>query len=284
MFADDIKIYRQITSFRDALSLQNDLDKLCSWAKKWLLRFNITKCKHLKYGTIASPYEYYMNYERSNSKLSIVSSEKDLGVWITSKFNFTMHCDKASAKAMQSLGLIKRTFTHSTKESFLILYKSYIRPQLEYCVSIWNSYLARNIDKLERIQQRATKLVPELAQLRYEVRLHHLNLFSLYCRRQRGDLIEVYKLINHLNIISPDPFFAFVNSATRGHDYKIFKQHCRTTSRLNFFTNRIVNQWNALPQYVTASTSLNMFKNKLDQYWNEIGYGQIKRPLAYKLI
>ena len=153
-----------------------------------------------------------MNNERSNSKLSVVSSEKDLGVWITSKFNFTMYCDKASAKAMQSLGLIKRTFTHLTKESFLILYKSYIRPQLEYCVSIWNPYLARNIDKLERIQQRATKLVPELAQLPYEVRLHHL---KLYCQTQRGDLIEAYKLINHLNIISPDPFFTFVNSATR---------------------------------------------------------------------
>ena len=99
---------------------------------------------------------------------------------------------------MQSLGLIKRTFTHLTMESFLILYKTYIRPHLEYCVSIWNPYLARNIDKFERIQQRATKLVPELAQLPYEARLQHLNLYSLYCRRQRGDLIEVYKLINHL--------------------------------------------------------------------------------------
>ena len=74
MFADDIKIYRQITSFRDALSFQNDLHKLCGWAKEWLLRFNIAKCKHLKYGTNASPYEYYMNDERSNSKLSVVSS------------------------------------------------------------------------------------------------------------------------------------------------------------------------------------------------------------------
>ena len=281
MFADDIKIYRQITSFRDALSFQNDLDKLCGWAKEWLLRFNIAKCKHLKYGTNASPYAYYMNDERSNSKLSVISSEKDLGVWITPKPDFTMQCDKASARAMQSLGLIKRTFTHLTMESFLILYKTYICPHLEYCVSIWNPYLARNIDKLEQIQQRATKLVPELAQLPYEARLQHLNLYSLYCRRQRGDLTEVYKLINHLNKISPDPFFTFVNSATRGHDYRIFKQHCRTTPRLNFFTNRIVNQWNSLPQYVTASASLNTFKCNLDQFWNEIGYGRIKRPLAY---
>ncbi|XP_065896425.1 uncharacterized protein [Dysidea avara] len=185
MFADNIKIYKQITSFGDALSLQNDLDKLCDWAKEWLLHFNVVKCKHLKYGNNASPYEYYMNDEGTNTKLGIVSSEKDLGVWITSKPNFALQCDKASAKAMQSLGLIKRTFTHLTKESFLILYKTYVRPHLEYCVSIWNPFLAQNIDKLERIQQRATKLVPELAQLPYETRLQHLDLLSLFCRRQR---------------------------------------------------------------------------------------------------
>ena len=81
-----------------------------------------------------SPYEYYMNDDGSDSKLSIVPSEKDLGVWITSKPDFSLQCDKASAKAMQSLGLIKRTFTNLTKESFLILYKTYVRPHLEYCV------------------------------------------------------------------------------------------------------------------------------------------------------
>ena len=52
MYADDIKIYTQVTSFSDALPFQNDLDKLCGWATKWLLRFNIAKCKHLKYGTM----------------------------------------------------------------------------------------------------------------------------------------------------------------------------------------------------------------------------------------
>ena len=136
MFADDIKIYMQITSFSDALSFQNDLDKLCGLAREWLLQFNIAKCKHLKYGSNASPYEYYMNEEGYNSKLNIVSSEKDLGVWITSKSYFTLQCEKASAKAMQSFSLIKRTFTNLTKESFQILYKIYIRPHLEYCVSI----------------------------------------------------------------------------------------------------------------------------------------------------
>ena len=107
---------------------------------------------------------------------------------------------------MQSLGLIKRTFINLTKESFLILCKTYVCPHLEYCVSIWNSYLAKSIDKSEQIQQRATKLVPEIAHLPYEARLQHLNLHSLYCWRQRGDLIEVYKLVSHLIQVSPDPF------------------------------------------------------------------------------
>ena len=69
-------------------------------------------CKHLKYGTNTSPYVYYINDDGSNSKLSVVPSEKDLGVWITSKPDFSLQCDRASAKAMQSLGLRKRTFTN----------------------------------------------------------------------------------------------------------------------------------------------------------------------------
>jgi len=198
-----------ILSFREALILQNDLDKLCDWAKEWLIRYNISKCKHLKYDTTTLPYEYHMNDGGYYVKLDVVSSEKDLGVWITSKPNFTLHGDKISTKAMQPLGLIKGTFTHLTKESFLMLYKTYIRPHLEYCVPIWNPYLAKNIDKLDRVQQKTTKLVPGLTHLPYEERLKHLDLYSLYCHRQRGDLIEVYKLINHLSRVSPDPFFPF---------------------------------------------------------------------------
>jgi len=74
-----------------------------------------------------------------------------------------------------------------------MLYKTYIHPHLEYCVPIWNPYLAKNIDKLERVQQRTTKLVPGLIHLPYEERLKHLDLYSIYCHRQKGDLIEVYK-------------------------------------------------------------------------------------------
>ena len=73
MFADDIKIYTTITSCNcmEALTLQSDLDKLCNWVKEWLLCFNISKCKHLKYGTITSPYEYSVDDDGSRSKLDM---------------------------------------------------------------------------------------------------------------------------------------------------------------------------------------------------------------------
>ena len=94
-----------------------------------------------------------------------------------------------------------------------------IRPHLEYCVSIWNPYLAKSTDKLEQIQQRATKLVPEIAHLPYEARLQHLNLYSLYCWTQRGDLIRSIQVGQTSNSSFTRPIFTLVNSVFRGHNY-----------------------------------------------------------------
>ena len=135
-----------------------------------------------------------------------------------------------------------------------------------------------SIDKLEQINYRDTKLVPHLP---YKARLQHLNLHSLYCWRQRGDLIEVLQVGQPSNLSFTRTVFILVNSVIRGHNYRISKQHCKINPRLKFFTKRIINQWNSLSCYVITSDSLNKFKNNLDKYWSEIGYGQTKRPLAY---
>ena len=103
---------------------------------------------------------------------------------------------------------------------------------------------------------------------------------------ERRSDIEVCKLVNHLVQVSPDLFSCLKSlltlySVTRGHNYRIFKQHCKINLRLKFFNNWIISQWNSLPCYVITSDSLNKFKNNLDKYWKKIGYGQTKRPLAY---
>ena len=85
---------------------------------------------------------------------------------------------------------------HLDKEMFLTLYKSLIRPQLEYANQVWSPRLSKHVTMLENVQRRATQLVPELKELNYEERLRTLKLPTLAYRRLRGDLIEVYKIMS----------------------------------------------------------------------------------------
>ena len=138
-----------------------------------------------------------------STTLDLITEEKDLGAWCTSDLKLSLHCCKAAVKASQALGLIRRTFKINSAEMFLFLYKMYVRPHLEYCVQSWSPYLARDIDILEKVQRRATKHVYGLNSLPYEGRLEKLQLYSSFCRRQRGDMIETYKILHNYYNIEP---------------------------------------------------------------------------------
>ena len=80
------------------------------------------------------------------------------------------------------------------KNTIVRLYKSLVRPKLEYCIQAWNPSLIKDIELLEQVQHRATKLIPEIAHMPYHDRLKYLNLTTLELRRHRGDLIETFRL------------------------------------------------------------------------------------------
>ena len=142
--------------------------------------------------------------------------------------------------------------------------------------------MAKDIDTLERVQHCATKLVKSLSALSYEDRLVSLQLQSLYCRRQRGDLIEAFKILNDFtNVQMGTAFTLNTIQFTRGHPFKLVKSRCNLELRRHFFTNRVVTQWNSLPSYIVCVPTVNSFKSKLDNYWNLIRYGQNQRPMAY---
>ena len=99
----------------------------------------------------------------------------------------------AAAKGNQILGLIRRNIVYKEKELIIPLYKTIVRPHLEYCIQAWRPYRKKDIDMLERVQRRATKMIPKLRNISYEMRLKECGLTTLETRRLRGDQIEVFK-------------------------------------------------------------------------------------------
>ena len=147
------------------------------------------------------------------------------------------------------------------------LYKALVRPKLEYCVQAWRPYLKKNIDNIEKVQHRATKMIKECKHLNYEDRLIQTGLITLDERRTRGDLIEVFKMIKGLNKAEYRCFFTISqNSRTRGHRFKFVKNRSKLDVRKHFFSQRVVNDWNTSSEIVVETESVNCFKNNFDKY------------------
>ena len=145
---------------------------------------------------------------------------------------------------------------------------------LEYCSLAWNPHYSKDKAMLDRVQHRFTRLFPELRVMTYEARLKALKLWSLEERRNRADLIKVYKLMHGFTDIQESIYFQIAtDSCTRGHINKLVKSHCRTDARMCFFSLRVINCWNSLSQEIVNAPSVNAFKRHLkSQRQKKMGY------------
>ena len=263
VFADDTKIYEDA---KKGKSIQEDLYSMQKWTETWNLYFNVAKCKVMHIGKKNPMNSYYMKIEENNKKLDTCEAEKDLGITFDANLNFDNHISNITKKANQMLGIIKRTFTFMDKQTFLLLYKALVRSHLEYGNVIWNPYLKRQSIQIERIQRRATKLVPECKEMSYKQRLRYLKLHSLKGRRIRGDMIQVYKICHGIDDISAHkllPFATYRN--TRNQGLKLRHRFSHKDIRKFTFSNRVVDHWNALPIEIKEAPSVNAFKNRIDR-------------------
>ena len=96
------------------------------------------------------------------------------------------------------------------------MYTSFIRPHLEYCVPVWNPYLKGDISELEGVQRRVTKVPISTRGLDYEARLKCFGLTSLVTRRNRGDLIELFKITDEIDVVDWDFKLSYVRGQSRG--------------------------------------------------------------------
>ena len=204
----------------------------------------------------------------NNTVLTDTKEEKDLGVFVTPDWKSSTHVAKVAAKANAAVGTIKKTFTYMDCDIFKAIYPGLIRSHMEYAVQSWSPHYIRDIDKLEKVQRRATKIVPFLHDKPYEERLRILNLPTLAERRLRGDMIEVFKIMKGFENVDRTQFFKLVNEVTpydtRGHQYRIWSPQSSSLTRRKHFDIRILTHWNKLPEKVVNSKSVNEFKNKLD--------------------
>ena len=160
-------MFRKVNTDGDKQHLQNDLDRLVKWSEKWqmLLNFGKCKCLHTRHENMD------VNYKIGDTVLGTTVKEKDIGVTTSADMKVSEQCGIATSKDNQILGLIRRNIRYNDKKLTIPLYKAIVIPHLEYCIQAWRPYRKKDIDTLERIQRRATKIIPELRYLSYEERL-----------------------------------------------------------------------------------------------------------------
>ena len=303
LYADDSKLYSYLLDQQEdvhtAESIQEDINTLSTWSRKMQMSFNPDKCVCIHMGNRNQEYDYflpkiYSSYSNSNSTsytlychpLKKVNQEKDLGVIVDSELNFKNHISQKIAKANSMIYLVKNCFHYLDKEMFKLLYKSLIRPHLEYASNVWNPIYKEEIIRLEGVQRRATKLLPEIADLPYEDRLKALELPSLYYRRLRQDLIFIYNYAHqniklntdtHCKIChNTDTNMLIPNTAgTRGHPFK-YRIPRQNTYRKKFITSKTLHFWNNLSAHTVTACSINTFKGRLDR--------DTSLPSRYKVI
>ncbi|GAB0184084.1 mitochondrial enolase superfamily member 1 [Grus japonensis] len=215
--------------------VQRDLDRLEKWTNRNLMKFIKGKCKILHLARNNPTHQYMLGITWLESSFA----EKALGVLVDTKLNMSQQCALVAKNTNGFLGCISR-IVRRLRELILPLCSALVRPHLECCVQFWAPQHKRDMDILERVQQRATKMMKGLEHLSYEERLRELGLFSLEKRRLRRDLINVYKcLMRGYKEDEPRLFSVVPSDRTRGNEHQLKHRRFSLNIRKHFFTVRV---------------------------------------------
>ena len=234
------------------------------------MKYNVDKCHILHLGKDNMKYEYQLG----GMTLETSKYEKDVGVIINDDLKPSLQCARAAAKANQVLGQITRGVCYRDKDTMLKLYKTYVRPHLEYCQAAWSPWTEGDKSILEKVQQRAVKLMTNLKSKTYEGRLKELGLTSLVERRKRGDLITMYRIMTGKDKVDPARWFTMTTprggalSTRQNTGWLNVEKPPRSNLELrrNQFSQRVIDDWNWLPDWVKKAKTVNSFKNSLDKH------------------
>jgi hypothetical protein len=269
MYADDMKVWAEVTSVDQANNLQQSLDALHEWSIRWKMPVNPSKCSVLPIGSTTLSHSYTLG----GNLLTVSEVERDLGILVSSNLKSTDDTRRKVAAATRMLCAIRRAFSGFPATVFRTLFCSHVRPILEYGQPAVFPLSKGETDLLEKVQRRGTRWVSGFRALPYEERLRRLKLFPLEYRRRRGDLIYTRRILNGDMGVQLRSFFTLNNQfPTRGHHMKLFKPR-RLRLKPNFtLSTRVINDWNVLSPAVIGAQSERGFKDLMDrQLWWEAG-------------
>ena len=270
-FADDTKVANNITTNQHHNNLQEVIDKMFEWSECWGMEFNVQKCKVLHVGKNNPEYTYSMNGIQLNS----VEYEKDIGIYIDQSLKPSRHCNEAVKRANAVLTQISKSFHFRDRHIFKKLYITYVRPHVENVSPAWNPWLRKDVDLIEKVQKRTVNMISGLIANTYEEKLIELNLESLEYRRTKLDMVQTFKILKNIDKVDERIWFTRANDYTErntrlnnNRDNLFRSKVSRTEVRNKFFSQRVINIWNNLPDHVKTATKVEQFKKLYDEHFS----------------
>jgi hypothetical protein len=268
LFADDtglsIIVENPATA---AITLNNDLNTISTWARQWLVNYNPSKTKSLvisrKRHKLIHPPLFMFNEE-----ITEVEQHKHLGVFLSYDLRWSCHIDYIISKAYQRINILRKLKFILDRSSLTTIYISFIRPVLEYSDVIFDDCTSYEREELEKIQYEAARIVTGTTKLVSIAKLmSEVCWESLSKRRKKHKLILFYKMKNnltpgYLSSLVPDPVDASSQYSLRNSD-NIQVPHSRTNLYLNSFLPSVIRDFNNLSQELRNAPSLSNFKRLL---------------------
>jgi len=193
LFAQDVKVYLEISTADNTIKVQTALHLISIWASEWQLQLSISKCNILDIGHVS--HDTTHTYTIDGSVLPCSVKCRDLGIIITRDLSQSQHIHAITAKAHQRANSIHRCFLSGDHNSLVRTFVVYVHPILEYNSVMWSPCSKCEIEEVEKVQRRFTKRLIGLNTSSYSDRLCRLGLPSLELRRLHLDLIFCYKLV-----------------------------------------------------------------------------------------
>ena len=265
LYADDSALSRDIKTKQDEEALQDDLEELQAWERRWLMEFNPEKCQAMR--ATLKRNTGNPTYTIHGQELEVVSKAKYLGLTISKNLSWSEHIAATSKKAERARAFLVRNISSCTQEVKKQCYTTLVRPILEYASEVWDPHQATNIQRLERTQRRAARFITGNYDRQASVSemLNKIELPTLRDRRAATKVTTFFKGIKG-QLAIPTSQLQPAKRCTRGNQQKYQQLHCRLGITSASFYPDAVRLWNTLPEEVAAAPTLESFKSRLQRH------------------